>query len=92
MSAKPRASTIRCLAFWGRGLAREAAEVVIAHAFAALDATALYAGHHPDNTASKGVLTSVGFRYTHDEFYPPTGQIEPCYLLSQRESQRFAVS
>jgi ribosomal-protein-alanine N-acetyltransferase len=69
------------VAFWGRGFAREAAQAVVAHAFTALDIRALYAGHHPDNQASRGVLTRLGFQYTHDEFYPPTGQIEPCYLL-----------
>ena len=69
------------VAFWGRGFAREAGEAVIAHAFTALDVRALFAGHHPDNQASRSVLTRLGFHYTHDEFYPPTGQIEPCYLL-----------
>ena len=69
------------VAFWGRGFAREAAEAVVVHAFTALGIRALYAGHHPDNQASRAVLTRLGFHYTHDEFYPPTGQIEPCYLL-----------
>ena len=69
------------VAFWGQGLAREAAQAVVVHAFTALGIRALYAGHHPDNGASRGVLTRVGFHYTHDEFYPPTGRIEPCYLL-----------
>jgi [ribosomal protein S5]-alanine N-acetyltransferase len=69
------------VAFWRRGFAREAAEAVVVHAFTTRGIRALYAGHHPDNGASRGVLTRVGFHYTHDEFYPPTGQIEPCYLL-----------
>ena len=67
--------------FWGCGLAREAAEAVVTRAFTTLGIRALYAGHHPDNHASGGVLKRLGFHYTHDEFYPPTGQIEPCYLL-----------
>jgi ribosomal-protein-alanine N-acetyltransferase len=71
--------------FWGRGFAREAAKAVVARAFTTLDIPALYAGHHPNNQASRAVLTHLGFRYTHDEFYPPTGQIEPCYLLLQGE-------
>jgi ribosomal-protein-alanine N-acetyltransferase len=74
-----------CRAFWRRGLAREAAEVVIAHAFTALSARALYAGHHPSNFASRRLLESLGFRYTHNEFYRPTGQMEPCYLLDREE-------
>ena len=69
------------VAFWGRGFAREAARAVVARAFTTLGIPALYAGHHPCNHASRGVLTRLGFHYTHDEFYPPTGQIEPCYLL-----------
>jgi [ribosomal protein S5]-alanine N-acetyltransferase len=69
------------VAFWRRGLAREAAHAVVLRAFTTLGIPALYAGHHPRNQASRGVLTRLGFRYTHDEFYPPTGQIEPCYLL-----------
>ena len=72
-------------AFWGRGFASEAAQAVAVHAFSALGIRGLYAGHHPDNRASQGVLTRVGFRYTHEEFYPPTGRIEPCYLLLSSE-------
>jgi hypothetical protein len=37
--------------------------------------------HHPLNDASRRLLQGLGFRYTRDEFYAPTGQIEPCYLL-----------
>ena len=73
-------------AWWGRGLARDAAQAVIAHAFTALDIRALFAGHHPANDASRRALESLGFRYTHDELYPPTGQIEPCYLLTKEQS------
>lgn len=73
------------VAFWGRGFAREAAAAVVARAFTTLGIAALYAGHHPDNQASGGVLTHLGFRYTHDEFYAPTGQVEPCYLLRRCE-------
>jgi ribosomal-protein-alanine N-acetyltransferase len=68
-------------AHWGRGYVREAAPIVIADAFRACGAAALYAGHHPDNAASKRILLELGFRYTHDEFYPPTGVVEPCYRL-----------
>ena len=73
------------VAFWGRGFAREAAEAVVARAFTTLEICALYAGHHPDNHASRGVLQRLGFHYTHDEFYAPTGRIEPCYLLRRGE-------
>ena len=68
-------------AHWGRGYVREAAPLIIADAFDALGAAALYAGHHPENAVSRRVLLDLGFRYTHDEYYPPTGVIEPCYRL-----------
>lgn len=73
--------------FWGRGLGREAAKTVIAYGFATLGIRALYAGHHPSNDVSRRLLRGLGFRYTHEEFYPPTGQIEPCYLLTREESE-----
>ena len=68
--------------FWGRGLAMEAARAVIHHAFEALQATSLFAGHHPDNAASARLLEKLGFRYDHDDFYPPTGLIHPSYVLA----------
>lgn len=67
--------------YWGHGYAAEAARAVIAHAFADLGATALFAGHHPDNARSRMLLERLGFRYTHDEPYPPTGRQHPSYLL-----------
>jgi RimJ/RimL family protein N-acetyltransferase len=67
--------------FWGRGLAREASHAVIDLAFSRLGARALFAGHHPDNAASQRVLVRLGFRFTHQELYPPTGLHHPCYLL-----------
>jgi RimJ/RimL family protein N-acetyltransferase len=76
-----------CRAFWGRGLGREAAETVISYAFTTVEVQALYAGHHPSNNASRRLLQVLGFRYTHDEFHPPTGQVEPCYLLTKEESR-----
>jgi RimJ/RimL family protein N-acetyltransferase len=66
---------------WGQGLATEAALAVIEHAFARLRAAALFAGHNPRNTASRHLLTKLGFRYTHDEHYAPTGLMHPSYLL-----------
>lgn len=68
-------------AFWGRGLAREAAGAAIAHAFEARGLRALYAGHHPENAASRRLLEGLGFRYTHHERYPATGLDHPAYLL-----------
>ncbi|HLW43519.1 MAG TPA: GNAT family N-acetyltransferase [Candidatus Acidoferrales bacterium] len=67
--------------FWGQGLAEEAARVVIAYAFATLHAKALFAGHHPDNTASRHLLEKLGFRFVGTQLYPATGLQHPSYLL-----------
>ena len=68
--------------FWGKGLATEGAQIVIAYAFGPLALKGLFAGHHPENTASARVLQKLGFCYTHDELYPPTGLMNPSYFLS----------
>ena len=67
--------------FWGRGLAEEAARAVINFAFEHAGAKALFAGHHPANSASQHLILKLGFRQTHEEFYPPTGLNHPSYLL-----------
>jgi RimJ/RimL family protein N-acetyltransferase len=71
-------------AHWGRGLASEAARATIAFAFDTLRVRALFAGHHPDNEASRRVLAKLGFVHTHDELYPATGRMHPSYLLHAR--------
>jgi RimJ/RimL family protein N-acetyltransferase len=72
-------------AFWGSGYASEAARAVIAYAFDALGAAALFAGHNPANESSRKLLLRLGFRYTHDEYYAPTGLHHPSYLLTAAE-------
>ena len=67
--------------FWGRGLASEAARAVIDHAFSTLHANELRAGHHPENAASRKLLSNLGFRYVRDEYYAPTGLNHPSYRL-----------
>ena len=69
-----------CRQSWGKGYASEASRAVIEWA-RAHDFAALIAGHHPSNQASKRALVHLGFSYTHDELYPPTGLMEPCYFL-----------
>jgi [ribosomal protein S5]-alanine N-acetyltransferase len=69
-------------AHWHKGLAGEAARGIIAHAFGRIGANALFAGHHPANAASRHVLEKLGFRFTHEELYPPTGLNHPSYLLT----------
>ena len=68
---------------WGQGHAMEAASRVIDHAFGAGGHRALFAGHHPDNLASRRLLARLGFVHTHDECYPPTGLMHPSYRLSR---------
>jgi RimJ/RimL family protein N-acetyltransferase len=70
---------------WRQGYAFEAATCVIDHAFRIIGANALFAGHHPSNTASRGLLARLGFVYTHDEFYEPTGLHHPSYLLTHSQ-------
>jgi ribosomal-protein-alanine N-acetyltransferase len=69
-------------AYWGKGLAVEAGRAVIQLAFTECNATALFAGHHPSDGASRRVLERLGFRFTHEELYPPTGLMHPSYLLT----------
>jgi [ribosomal protein S5]-alanine N-acetyltransferase len=69
-----------CSESWGQGYASEASLAVIEWA-RARDFATLIAGHHPSNQASKRALVRLGFSYTHDELYPPTGLMEPCYAL-----------
>ena len=68
-------------AYWGKGLAQEAAGAVIDHAFQTLRVKSLFAGHHPENRASQRVLQKLGFRFTHQEIYAPTGLLNPAYRL-----------
>ena len=73
--------------FWGQGLAKEAARAVIDYGFNALGADALFAGHHPLNLASRGVLLSLGFTFAGEQLYPPSGMIEPTYLLGKPQDK-----
>jgi RimJ/RimL family protein N-acetyltransferase len=75
-------------AFWGQGYAPEATKAVMKYAFNSVEVKALFAGHNPANDASRRVLEKLGFRYTHDEFYPPTGLNHPSYLLTAEEFAR----
>ena len=72
-------------AYWARCFAEEAGRAIVAFAFESLGARALFAGHHPSNATSRRVLTKLGFHFTHEEFYSPTGLHHPCYLLRRNE-------
>ncbi len=70
-------------AFWSKSLGREAAVAAIDHGFRTRGFKAIFAGHHPANTASRKFLQHLGFRYTHEERYPATQLMEPCYILNR---------
>ena len=68
---------------WCRGYATEAAIAVIDYAFNTLKIDGLFAGHHPANTSSRRLLEKLGFKYTHDELYPPTGLQHSSYIFER---------
>jgi ribosomal-protein-alanine N-acetyltransferase len=70
---------------WRRGYAREAAAAVIDYAFNTLMVNSLFAGHNPNNTASRHLIRQLGFRYTHDEFFSPTGLNHLSYEMNASE-------
>ena len=69
-------------AYWRAGFGGEAARAIIAHAFEVLEVGALFAGHHPENEASRALLTRLGFQFIGAEYYEPTGEMHPSYLLN----------
>jgi len=71
--------------YWGLGFAKEACFAVIEYAFETLRVNALFAGHNPQNISSAQLLKKLGFSYTHDEFYPPTGLEHPSYLMTKQD-------
>lgn len=71
--------------YWGQGFAVEAAREIIHHASASLKARTLFAGHYPDNKASARVLEKLGFAFTHEGIYAPTGNLDRCYRLELPE-------
>ena len=56
---------------------------MIRHAFGLLGIRGLFPRHHPDTRGSGRILEKLGFRYTHDEPYAPTGAMHPSYRLDR---------
>ena len=69
----------------GQGLAEEASRAAIRHAFQELGARELFAGHHPENAASRRLLLKLGFQPAGAGYYPPTGLVHPSYRLPAAE-------
>ncbi len=70
---------------WRKGYATEASRAVMQYAFTVLKVKGLFAGHNPKNSVSSKLLLKLGFNYTHDEFYEPTGLEHPSYLLKAEQ-------
>lgn len=66
--------------YWGKGIGGEALNTAIQYAFKELKVKNLFAGHNPKNSASKKLLTKVGFQFIGEEYYEPTGLMHPSYL------------
>ena len=71
--------------YWQHGYAAEAARAVVKYAFEKLRAVSLFAGHHPRNNISRQLLLRLGFRYTHDEYYAPTGLNHLSYTVTMSD-------
>ncbi len=76
-----------CSDKWRKGFASEAALRVIDYAFNQLWVNGLFAGHNPANKSSAVLLNKLGFKYTHDEYYEPTGLQHPSYILMNRRRE-----
>jgi len=67
--------------YQSRGFGQEAAEAIHRYGFEVLHTPAILVRHHPQNAASARLVQSLGYRYTHDELYEPTGLQHPAYRL-----------
>jgi len=67
--------------YWGKGYAFEAAKAIIDYSVCNIPIQNIYAGHHPENAASKKSLERLGFRYYKEEYYEPTKLYHPLYAL-----------
>ena len=67
-------------AYWGRGLATEAAREMLRHAFDDLGLGVVLAGADPPNGASLRVLEKLGFRFSR------------CLLIGGVETPYFSIS
>lgn len=73
--------------FWSGRYGEEAARAVIAHAWQHTAATALVAGHGPDNANSRALIERLGFLYTHHEPWGPLQRMHPYYRLERNAAR-----
>lgn len=65
------------------GYGTEIGRALIGYGFNVKSFSAIFAGHHPENAGSKALTKKLGFTYTGDEFYAPTGLYHPSYILKK---------
>jgi [ribosomal protein S5]-alanine N-acetyltransferase len=70
---------------WGQGFATEAAQGALDYGWRELRLSKVYAGHHPDNRASRHILEKLGFTFLENAFYEPTGLLHPSYVCQRPE-------
>ena len=68
---------------WRRGFATEAAQGALDLGWRELRLAKIYAGHHPDNHASRHILERLGFTFLDTVFYEPTGLLHPSYVCTR---------
>jgi [ribosomal protein S5]-alanine N-acetyltransferase len=68
---------------WGKGFATEAARGALDYGWRELHLVKIYAGHHPDNHASRHILERLGFKFFDNVFYEPTGLLHPSYVCNR---------
>ena len=68
---------------WGQGYATEAARGALDYGWRELRLAKIYAGHHPDNHASRHILEQLGFKFLDNVFYEPTGLLHPSYVRNR---------
>lgn len=71
--------------YWGKGIALEGCTKIIEYAFDILKASAVFAGHNPNNTGSACLIKKLGFLYLKDIYYPPTGLYHPSYIFEKNK-------
>ena len=70
---------------WGKGFATEAARGALDYGWRQMRLAKIYAGHHPDNRASRRILEQLGFKFLDNVFYEPTGLMHPSYVCTRPE-------
>lgn len=70
-------------AYWGRGLAREAARAALRYGFEEVKLERIVAVTRPENVASQRVMKSIGMKYEREGVY--YGVEGVCYAISRGE-------